>query len=88
MADEPRTNGTDTYLTVREIVMEIRQDVKDLQAQAQQMQAAREHVIQLDAVVTNDHESRLRTLEAWKYGIPFSGIVAIAAALAAVLGSN
>jgi hypothetical protein len=60
------------FLTVREMVIEIRRDVKDLQATAAQMQEARKKV--------DDHEKRIRSLEVWKYGIPLSGLIAIIAA--------
>jgi hypothetical protein len=73
-------NGTETYMTVREIVMEIRADVKDLQRQALELQQARDEV--------KDHEGRIRSLETWKYGIPLSGIAAIAAAVVAALSHS
>ena len=70
-------NGaSDTFLTVREMVAEIRADVKELNKKAERMEEAREEV--------EDHEDRLRSLERWKYGIPFSGILAISAAIAAL----
>lgn len=71
MAEQPAA-PEDVFLTVRDMVIEIRRDVKDLQASASQMQEARSKV--------NDHEKRIRSLEVWKYGIPLSGLIAIIAA--------
>lgn len=73
MNDEP-----ESYMSVRDMVAEIRQDVKALNVKAEQMEAARQDVV--------DHEDRLRSLERWKYGIPFSAIVAVSATLTALFG--
>lgn len=67
-------------MTVRDMVIEIRNDVKALQAQASKMEQARQEV--------KDHEERLRSLETWKYGIPLSGFSAIVAAVIAVLAGT
>lgn len=75
MTDEP-----ESYMSVREMVMEIRQDVKALNVKAEQMEAARRDV--------EDHEDRLRSLERWKYGIPFSVVAAMSAALTALFGKG
>jgi hypothetical protein len=75
MADEHI--GTEPYMTVREMVTEIRIDVKELREQAARMETARK---QLD-----DHERRIRITERWVYGIPLSGFVAVVAAVAALL---
>lgn len=75
MSDEP-----ESYMSVREMVMEIRQDVKALNVKAEQMEAARQDV--------EDHEDRLRSLERWKYGIPFSVVAAMSATLTALFGKG
>lgn len=71
-------NGHEPFLTVREMVAEIRADVKDLNRKAEHMEEAAQDI--------RDHEDRIRGLERWKYGIPFSGVLAIVAAITAVLG--
>lgn len=38
------------------------------------------------AGVLTDHESRLRTLERWKYGVPASLVTALAAVVVAIFG--
>jgi hypothetical protein len=75
MADE--NTGTEPFMTVREMVSEIRIDVKELKEQATRMETARK---QLD-----DHERRIRVTEKWVYGIPLSGFVAAVAAVTTLL---
>lgn len=50
MADTP-ANGTEPFLTVREMVSEIRQELKEMRAEVAQR------------AVTDDHEERIRGLE-------------------------
>lgn len=71
-------DGHELFLTVREMVVEIRNDVKELNRKAEHMEAVSQDIV--------DHEDRIRGLERWKYGIPFSGVLAIVAAVTAVLG--
>ena len=44
--------------------------------------------VKLDAVLANftDHETRLRTLEKWKYALPVAFLGTLSAALAAIFG--
>jgi len=69
-------DNSDLFMTVREMVSEIRSDVKDLKEQAAHMSQAREQI--------TDHEQRMRSLERWKYGIPISGVLAVIGAITAL----
>lgn len=70
-------NGGEPYLTVRQMVAEIREDQKLMQEQLSVLVAAPK--------IVEDHEDRIRSLERWKYAIPPAGIVALAALLAPLL---
>lgn len=66
-------------LSLRELVLEIRQDVKLLDEKIDKIDrdgsiGTREDII--------DHEGRLRSLEKWRYGIPAVGVVAVVNAVA------
>lgn len=41
----------------------------------------------LDAV-TDDHEKRLRRLEAWSYGIPVAGLISLGSIVAALIAAQ
>jgi hypothetical protein len=68
VADE--SNGSEPFLTTRQMVAEIREDQKLMQAQLSVL-VRREEVVE-------DHEDRIRGLEVWKYSIPPTLILAIA----------
>ncbi len=38
--------------------------------------------------VTDDHERRLRRLEAWSYGIPVAALIAIGSTIAAIIAAT
>lgn len=66
-------NGSGVGLTVRELVLEIREDVRALQ----------DHIDRIDRTGSigtkkelDDHEQRLRDVESWKSKIPVVGIMA------------
>lgn len=59
-------NGSGVGLTVRELVLEVRHDVKQL----------KETIVTKEEA--HDFESRIRLLERWKYGIPAVLIVVVA----------
>lgn len=67
MSEAP--NGNESFMTVREMVSEIRKDIKEMRADA----------VSKDSHA--DHERRIRGLEKWKYGIPVSALLAIGTAL-------
>lgn len=69
--------GDESFMSVREMVMEIRTDLKSLNAKVDALDGVEGDI--------QDYETRLRSLERWKYGIPFSGLAAVIAALIAVL---
>lgn len=72
MAEFPR-NGTEPFMSVKDMVIEIRADVKELKEAVQ----ALSHV----PTQVEDHEDRLRTVERRVWGIPGGLLVAILAAL-------
>lgn len=74
-------NGSGTFMSVREAVMEIREDVKKLQATVAGQVSA-------NTTARIDHESRLRSLERWRYGIPISGLVALGSIIAALVAGH
>ena len=45
-----------------------------------------EVITKLDKV-TDDHERRLRRLEAWSYGIPVAGLAAMGSTIAAIIAA-
>lgn len=65
MADDDKAVFTvkDIYLEVRELVIEVRRLTQHYDT---------------GKAVDDDHEKRIRALEAWKYGIPITAIVALA----------
>lgn len=69
---DPR-NGHESFLTVREMVTEIRQELKELRAEV------------APRTVTDDHERRIRATERWMYGIPLSGVLALGGVIAAFI---
>ena len=76
MADESNSSD-EPFLTMRQMVVEIRSDQKEMQAQFSALLQAAEVVV--------DHEGRIRLLERWKYGIPPAAILAVIALLAPLL---
>ncbi len=68
-----RPNGDEAFLTVREMVTEIRTDLKEL----------REEVVTKD--VAKDHESRLRSIELRLYALPATLIIALAGVAGALI---
>lgn len=38
--------------------------------------------------VTDDHERRLRRLEAWSYGIPVAALIAVGSTIAAIVAAT
>ena len=75
--DPENKNGNEPYLTVREMVAEIREDVKDLKAEAIRLASLPD--------LHRDHETRLRRVEVWLYGVPLSGFLAVGAVVAAII---
>lgn len=75
--EQEQESGTEVYMTVRQMVAEIRTDVKGLKAEAARLAALPD--------TAQDHETRLRRIEVWMYGIPVAGIVAISSLAVAAL---
>lgn len=75
----------DTYMTVREMLSEVRDDVKALRSEVKTINE--QGSIGTKAEL-QDHESRIRSLEIWKFGIPVTGVGAVAAVVAAVFNST
>lgn len=82
------SNGYEPFMSTRDMVAEVRSDQKQLSNDIKDL------IRRVDKLATygsndkenlDDHESRIRALEVWKYGIPISGIVAIIGAVAAFL---
>lgn len=69
----PEPNGTEPFLTVREMVSEIRLELKEMRAE----------VAPKD--VTDDHEDRIRGLERWAYAIPPAFVLAAGGLVTAFL---
>lgn len=69
-------------LSLRDLVLEIRSDVKDVEEKISQLE--RDGSIGTRREL-DDHELRLRKLEVWRYGIPVSIIIALGTATAIVL---
>ena len=63
------------FMTVKEMVTEIRQDVKELKIQIDRID--RTGSIGTKAEL-EDHESRLRRIEQWMYGVPLAVVLGIA----------
>lgn len=66
-------------LTLRELVLEIREDVKKLDTKIEKID--RTGSIGTREELT-DHETRLRHIERWMYGIPVAALGAIGALVA------
>ena len=67
-------------LSLRDLVLEIRADVRTLDAKVDRLER--------EGAIYNwlqDHETRMRSLERWRYGIPVSILIAVITALALVL---
>ncbi len=71
-------NTTGVGLSMRDLVLEIRQDVKHLELKL-------ELIDRQGSIGTRDelrdHETRIRSVERWKYGIPVSMLIAVVTAL-------
>lgn len=72
----PEPNGSGVGLTVRELVLEIREDVKDLTQKVE--------IIEVAKTTLEDHEQRLRNVESWKSKIPVVGVLAAIAVIVEV----
>lgn len=72
----PEPNGSGVGLTVRELVLEIREDVKDLTQKVETIEVAK--------TTLEDHEQRLRNVESWKSKIPVVGVLAAIAVIVEV----
>ncbi len=66
-------NGIEPYMTVREMVSEIRLELKEMRAEV------------ATKTVTNDHERRLRRAEAWLYGLPLTALIAVGGVIASLV---
>lgn len=75
MPDDPHTNGSEPYMTVRDMVTEIRFDLKALSAKV------------ADQSAVEDHEHRIRGLERWKYAIPPSLLLGAASIVGGVVSA-
>lgn len=67
-------NGSGVGMTLRQMVFEIRGDVKDLALKLDRID--REGSIGTKAEL-NDHEQRIRKNETWRYAIPPTIIIAL-----------
>lgn len=65
-------NGNEPFMTIKEMVTEIREDVKELKESV------------APKIDVEDHEQRIRSLEKWRYGTGASLIAALGAAGVAV----
>lgn len=72
--DRKQTNVNGDQFTVKEIVVEIRDDLKKLAARIDHID--REGSIGTKGELT-DHETRLRAIERWRYAIPPALLVAL-----------
>jgi predicted nucleic acid-binding Zn-ribbon protein len=71
------TNGNEPFMTVREMVTEIRADLKEVK----ERQVTKDDF----EAQKKDYESRIRSLEKWRYGIPATGLIAVLTAVASQL---
>lgn len=75
-------NGDTVGLTMRQLVLEIRQDVKDLDIKV-------DHIDRYGSIGTKpelaDHETRIRSLEIWRYGIPSAILISMGTSTAIIL---
>ena len=67
-------------LSLRDLVLEIRADVRALDVKVDRLE--REGTL---FTALQDHETRMRSLERWRYGIPVSILIAVITAVAIVL---
>jgi len=74
--------SNDHGLTLRELVLEIRDDVKTLDGKIDQIDK-QGSIGTRDEL--QDHEGRIRSLEVWRYGIPASILIALASSIAIAL---
>lgn len=70
-------------LSLRELVLEVRADVKSLDEKIEKID--RQGSIGTREDLT-DHETRIRRVEKWMYGIPLAGLVSAASIAAALFG--
>lgn len=79
--DEQRS-GVESFMSVREMVIEIRSDLKQIRHELRQLAPIQE--------VARDHENRIRGLESstakWKYSIPPALLTSLGALFAALFG--
>lgn len=64
-------------VTMGDVYGELRQLAGQLQTSIAQQEMTRAQL--------QDHETRLRSLEAWRYALPVSALSAVAAAIAAII---
>lgn len=70
MAREGCTVGEDRILDKLDEIERIQRDMLTALVELKTKDAAQERKV-------DDHESRLRSLEVWKYGLPVTGLVAV-----------
>jgi hypothetical protein len=75
MADEQQPNGQEPFMTTREMVKEVRKDIKALSADMKLLATSQAH---------QDHEHRLRSIERWKYSVPVASLTTLISALSIV----
>ncbi len=70
----------DTNGSVRVTLKDVYEAVRRVEADVAEMHSAVAHI--------PDHESRIRKLEAWRYAVPSSVILAAGALVAALVGAK
>lgn len=74
--------GDDGGMTNKELLLEVRADVKELYACVKKLTALQPETER----ELRDHESRLRGLERWRYSIPASIVTGLGALVAVLIG--
>ena len=69
-------------LTLRELVLEVRSDVKSLDEKIEKID--RQGSIGTREDLT-DHETRIRRVEKWMYGVPLAAAISLASIVAALM---
>lgn len=69
-------------LTLRELVLEVRADVKSLDEKIEKIDRTGSIGTREDLT---DHETRIRRVEKWMYGVPLAAAVSLASIVAALL---
>ena len=82
MSVENNSTPSPDRFTVKELLIEVRTDVKELHACVKQLSALQPETTRQ----VRDHETRLRGLERWRYSVPAAILTAVGAVVASIFG--